>query len=103
MKLFVLQPFTKNFLELYRDRENNKFINIQQLQNRSMTQRGGLAVGTSNGEHYVVINGLYYYSAADYISKWTNYYTQDDYKNWNTNKAAYLDYLSKKGLTHGEN
>lgn len=98
-----LSPFTKNFLELYRDRENNKFINIQQLQNRSMTQRGGLAVGTSNGEHYVVINGLYYYSAADYISKWTNYYTQDDYKNWNTNKAAYLDYLSKKGLTHGEN
>ncbi|MBQ7642896.1 MAG: extracellular solute-binding protein [Clostridia bacterium] len=88
-----LSPFTRNYLELYSDRVNNKFVNTQLYMNKYLTCRGGLGGGTtSNGEHYVVINGLYYYSASDYFTKLYNYNTT----NWAKKMGNYEAYMSAR-------
>ncbi len=87
-----LSPFTNNFLSIYRDHENNKFINPMLYTNMYDTGRGGLVSRTMNGEHYLVINGLYYYSAADYATKLYNH----KQSNWNSILDTYNTYLSNK-------
>lgn len=56
------------------------------------TGRGELVTRTSNGEHYLVINGLYYYSASDYASKLYNR-TKENYA---TKLQTYKNYLANK-------
>lgn len=87
-----LSPFVNNFLSIYRDHEHNKFINPMLYMNMYDTGRGNMVSRTSNGEHYVVINGLYYYSAADYMSKLYN----NQAKNWDSKLIAYNTYLNNK-------
>ena len=87
-----LSPFVNNFLSIYRDHEHNKFINTMLYNNMYDTGRGGLVTRSSNGEHYVVINGLYYYSASDYMTKLTNNTAQ----NWASKLEAYNTYLNNK-------
>ena len=87
-----LSPFVNNFLSIYRDHEHNKFINPMLYMNMYDTGRGNMVSRTSNGEHYVVVNGLYYYSAADYMSKLYN----NQVKNWDSKLIAYNTYLNNK-------
>lgn len=87
-----LSPFVNNFLSIYRDHEHNKFINTMLYNNMYDTGRGGLVTRSSNGEHYVVINGLYYYSASDYMTKLTN----NTSKTWASKLEAYNTYLKNK-------
>ncbi len=87
-----LSPFAKNFREIYYDTDN-KFISYQLMINTCDTVKGGISSTTSNGEQYVVMNGLYYYDAETYVQKQKDTHA----KNWATNYAAYLKYMEMKG------
>ncbi len=87
-----LSPFVNNYLSIYRDQEHNKFINPMLYSNMYDTGRGGLVERSSNGSHYVVINGLYYYSASEYATKFYN----NKKNNWAEMLSAYNTYLSNK-------
>ena len=88
-----LSPFTKNFLELYHDRTNNKFIRHTFYDNLYDTKKSGAFPSpTSNGSGYVVVNELYYYDANEYINKLKNYHTNG----WAAYVEAYNSYLANK-------
>ena len=87
-----LSPFTKNFLELYQDREHNKFINTQLYANKYDTARAGIVNTASCGDYYVVINGLYYLSAEQYLTKMYNKRVSE----WNTMVDTYETYMRSK-------
>lgn len=87
-----LSPFVNNFLSIYRDHTHNKFVNPMLYSNMYDTGRGELVTRTSNGEHYLVINGLYYYSASEYASKLYNR-TKENYA---TKLQTYKNYLANK-------
>ena len=61
-----LSPFSRDFFALYHD-PANKFINPQLYQNMYLPIRAGLPQTTStqigSDSYYIIMNGLYYYSA----------------------------------------
>lgn len=87
-----LSPFAKNFREIYYD-TNNKFVSNQLMVNTCDTVKAGLSSTTSNGSQYIVMNGLYYYDADEYVAKQKAYHSE----NWATNYQAYLNYMQLKG------
>ena len=73
-----LSPFTKNFLELYHDRTNNKFFNTQTFANIYDTQKAGVFPGmTSTDGYYQIINALYYADAATLQQQMKNLWNND--------------------------
>ena len=88
-----LSPFTKNFLELYHDRTNNKFFNTQIFWNTYDTHKCGAfpAMNSTDG-YYQLINALYYADAAtlqnEMIASWND--------NYAGKVATYQNYIANK-------
>ncbi len=90
-----LSPFTKNAMELYKDKTNNKFFNNILYGNMyDVTKSGAFAGITSTKDNYVLINALYYASPAKLIDEMKevsarNYSTTrlDTYRNYIANKV----------------
>ena len=88
-----LSPFAKYALELYQDKENNRFINPDLWRSCSYPIRSGASRPGSNGDYWIVINGLYYTSASEYLSNMI-----DTRKNgWADRLRAYTDYMALRG------
>lgn len=93
-----LSPFSKNFLELYHD-PANKFINPQLYQNKYTAIRAGLPLPTETeigpDSYYIVMSGLYYYSAQEYYDGLLTRRTKDNA--WQTYVDLYNNYIAARG------
>lgn len=89
-----LSPFTRHFIELYKDRTHNKFINTMLYKNMYLTARGGLAsvYSTKIGSqgYYMICNGLYDHTVDQYF----NGMYSNVKSNWSNMLAAYRQYIA---------
>ena len=94
-QLAQLSPFSRNFFALYHDPENT-FINPQLYQNMYLPIRAGLPQTTSTeigtDSYYIIMNGLYYYSAEEYLDGMLQSRTED----WPSLKAGYDAYMAAR-------
>ena len=94
-QLAQLSPFSRNFFALYHDPENT-FINPQLYQNMYLPIRAGLPQTTSTeigtDSYYIIMNGLYYYSAEEYLDGMLQSRTE----NWPSLKAGYDAYMAAR-------
>ena len=88
-----LSPFVKSSLELYYDKENNKFIKPALSRARSLPIRSGVARPGGTTGYWIVINGLYYMNADAYLSSMIN----SRKNNWADKLKAYNDYMALRG------
>ncbi len=88
-----LSPFTKNFLEIYRDKENNEFINVNLATNIYDEKKSDVfpAFNMITG-NYVVNNILYTRSAEEAYAEMGTYFSKD----WSTRLANWQAYLTNK-------
>lgn len=88
-----LSPFTQNFLEIYKDKENNEFINVNLATNiydeKKCDSFPWMNMITGN---YVVNNMLYTASAADVYKQMGTYF----YDNWEKGLIGYNTYMENK-------
>lgn len=91
-----LSPFTKNFLDLYKDKENNEFINYNLNSNISpIAKSGAFPSITAFGDGYVIMNGLYTKSATEMLDAMRTLNAQEKWGDCVISYNKYLETLNK--------
>ncbi len=88
-----LSPFTKNYLEIYKDKTNNEFINFNLACNIYPQKKceGFAAPIMASSSNYVINSYLYYKSAAETTQDLLKYHQS----RWSGGLVSYNNYINK--------